>query len=104
MEPPFAHPKGETHRSECGEDDAGEEEDGAAAAADTTATALPDAAGAEDDEDEDEDAAATRSDRMWIHDEDGGEDAAVGEDEVLDRRSAFMSFSLLPTNPTAALR
>lgn len=36
---------------------------------------------------------------MWIHDEDGGEDAAVGEeeddgeDEVLDRRSAFMSLS-----------
>ena len=44
---------------------------------------------------------------MWIHDEDGGEDAAVGEDddggddEVLDRRSAFMSFPLTyPETPT----
>jgi hypothetical protein len=99
----LANRKGETYRSECGEDDAGEEEDEAATAADTTATALPAAAAAKE-EDEDEDAAAARSDRMWIHDEDGGEDAAVGEDEVLDRRSAFMSFSLLPTNPTAALR
>ena len=51
---------------------------------------------------------------MWIHEEDGGEDAAVGEDddggddEVLDRRSAFMSFSPTypetpTTHPTAAL-
>lgn len=50
---------------------------------------------------------------MWIHDEDGGEDAAVGEDdddgedEVLDRRSAFMSLSATylrnpPPYPTAA--
>jgi hypothetical protein len=104
----------ETHRSECGEDDAGEEEDETAAAADTTATALPAAAAEEEDVDEeDDDAAATRSDRMWIHDEDGGEDAAVGEDdddgedEVLDRRSAFMSLSPTyprnaPTHPTAA--
>lgn len=44
---------------------------------------------------------------MWIHDEDGGEDGAVGEDdddgedEVLDRRSAFMSLSpTYPRNPT----
>jgi len=92
-------------RSECGEDDAGADEDVAAAADDTTATALPAAAAEEDDDDEDEDAAATRSDRMWIHDEDGGEDAAVGEDdddgedEVLDRRSAFMSLS--PTYPAS---
>jgi hypothetical protein len=48
-------------------------------------------------EDEEEDAAATRRDRMWIHDEAGGEYAAVGnveddgDDEVLERRSAFMS-------------
>lgn len=120
---PFANPKGETHRSECGEDDAGEEEDETAAAADTTATALPAAAAAaaededdEEEEEEEEDAAAARSDRMWIHDEDGGDDAAVGEDdddgedEVLDRRSAFMSLSATypeikpPAHPTAAAR
>ena len=53
---------------------------------------------------------------MWIQDEDGGEDAAVGEEEedgeveVLDRRRAFMSVrpsvgrSLSPTHypPRAA--
>lgn len=79
--------------------------DEAANAVDAKATVLPAAV----EEEEEEDAAATRSERMWIHDEEGGEDAAVGdddddgEDEVLDRRRAFMSlsptYSQTPTPP-----
>ena len=53
-----------------------------------------------------EEAAATRSERMWIQEEVGGEEAAVGEEEedgeveVLDRRRAFISLSHpLPSHP-----
>ena len=57
-----------------------------------------------------EEAAATRSERMWIQEEVGGEEAAVGEEEedgeveVLDRRRAFISLSHpLPSHPTPDL-
>jgi hypothetical protein len=88
------NPNTRTHRSTFGEEGASEGDEeaaatGAGAESESSAAGFPEAAREDADD-------VTRRDRRWIHEYDRGDEGALGagaaeEEEVLDRRRAFIT-------------
>ena len=106
------NPNRRTHRSTFGEEGASEGDEeaaatGAGAESEPSAARFPEAT-REDAADEAD--AATRRDRRWIHEYDRGDEGALGagaaaaeEEEVLDRRRAFIALPCLASSSTYRL-